>query len=188
MNIYLIRHGKTAGNLEKRYIGRTDEPLCSQGITELEKLHFETTPDAVVSSPMKRCLMTAELLFPNVRVMICPELCECDFGDFEGKNYPELNGDTDYQAWIDSGGAMPFPNGESPEAFKARSIKGFLSSLKKIGEKSTAAFVVHGGTIMSVMERFSASGGGYYDFMVPNGGGYYCSWDGGKINIISELR
>ena len=29
--IILIRHGATAGNLERRYIGRTDEPLCEQG-------------------------------------------------------------------------------------------------------------------------------------------------------------
>ena len=30
MNIYLLRHGMTQGNLERRYIGRTDEPLCEQ--------------------------------------------------------------------------------------------------------------------------------------------------------------
>ena len=29
--ILLIRHGKTQGNLERRYIGRTDEPLCEAG-------------------------------------------------------------------------------------------------------------------------------------------------------------
>ena len=29
--LVLIRHGKTAGNLQKRYIGRTDEPLCPEG-------------------------------------------------------------------------------------------------------------------------------------------------------------
>ena len=28
MEIVLIRHGATAGNIEKRYIGTTDEPLC----------------------------------------------------------------------------------------------------------------------------------------------------------------
>ena len=26
MTVYLIRHGKTQGNLERRYIGRTDQP------------------------------------------------------------------------------------------------------------------------------------------------------------------
>ena len=37
MEIYLIRHGKTAGNGEGRgAIGTTDEPLCSAGIEELK--------------------------------------------------------------------------------------------------------------------------------------------------------
>ena len=30
MKIYLIRHSITEGNRRKRYIGRTDEPLCRQ--------------------------------------------------------------------------------------------------------------------------------------------------------------
>ena len=33
MQLLLIRHSITAGNLEHRYIGcRTDEPLCEAGI------------------------------------------------------------------------------------------------------------------------------------------------------------
>ena len=29
--VYLIRHGLTEGNRLRRYIGRTDEPLCAAG-------------------------------------------------------------------------------------------------------------------------------------------------------------
>ena len=36
--LILIRHGATAGNLEKRYIGRTDEALCPLGIHQVEEL------------------------------------------------------------------------------------------------------------------------------------------------------
>ena len=36
MKIVLIRHGATKGNLEKRYIGRTDEDLCGEGIKKLK--------------------------------------------------------------------------------------------------------------------------------------------------------
>ena len=31
MTVYLIRHGQTQGNLERRYIGSTDQPLCPRG-------------------------------------------------------------------------------------------------------------------------------------------------------------
>lgn len=37
MKIVLIRHGATKGNLEKRYIGRTDEDLCGEGIKKLKE-------------------------------------------------------------------------------------------------------------------------------------------------------
>ena len=36
IQLYLIRHSMTAGNLKKRYIGRTYESLCPEGIVLLE--------------------------------------------------------------------------------------------------------------------------------------------------------
>ena len=35
MKIVLIRHGATAGNIKKRYIGTTDEDLCASGIESI---------------------------------------------------------------------------------------------------------------------------------------------------------
>ena len=43
-------------------------------------------------SPLKRCVQTAEILFPGELVHIIDELAECDFGEFENKNYKELDG------------------------------------------------------------------------------------------------
>ena len=31
LNILFIRHGQTQGNLERRYIGSTDQSLCIKG-------------------------------------------------------------------------------------------------------------------------------------------------------------
>ena len=101
MRWILIRHGKTKGNLEGRYIGcRSDEPLCPEGTEELEQGMYPAV-SRVYTSPMRRCLETAELLYPGVPTEIIPEFRECDFGEFEGKNYAELNGRADYQAWMD---------------------------------------------------------------------------------------
>ena len=52
MKIYLIRHGKTKGNLEERYIGRTDEPLCEAGRENLKKYQYPQV-EMVFTSPMK---------------------------------------------------------------------------------------------------------------------------------------
>ena len=67
MKIVLIRHGATKGNLEKRYIGRTDEDLCGEGIKKLKEdtcAGIYPPAQAVFSSPMKRCLSTAECIYP----------------------------------------------------------------------------------------------------------------------------
>ena len=184
MKIIFIRHGKTAGNLEKRYIGVTDEPLCKEGISELKSISY---PDChiVISSPMKRCLQTAEIIYPDKKIVVGENLKECDFGNFEGKNYLELSGDTDYQRWIDSGGTLAFPNGEAPADFKKRCIAEFDKTVSEYAEKTVLAFVVHGGTIMSILAKYAYPKGGYYDFQVQNAHGYITEFDGKKI-IISE--
>lgn len=183
--IIFIRHGKTEGNLRKAYIGRTDESLCSAGISELEKKHYPAA-DIVVSSPMKRCIETAEIIYPKVPVRIYDDLRECDFGDFEGKNYEQLNGDADYQAWIDSGGEIPFPKGEAHGEFTERCCNAFIKAISEDADRSIA-FVVHGGTIMSVLERFAEPKKGYYDYMIKNGCGYVAEFNDGKIKIIGEI-
>ena len=178
MRWILIRHGKTQGNLEKRYIGcRTDQPLCPEGVEELNALRQDLYPPVgrVFTSPLRRCRETAEILYPGVPTETVPDLRECDFGDFEGKNYSELNGRADYQAWIDSGGTLSFPGGESLEGFSARCLNAF-DELKKRAPQEDCALVIHGGTIMAVMTAWT--GEEYFNFQVDNGKGYVLEADG----------
>lgn len=174
MEIYWLRHGKTKSNEEHRYLGKTDEGLTE---AETERLQAKKVPEAwqtfpLFSSPMKRCRQTAELLFQKEPLLI-PEWVEMDFGLFEGKNYQDLKEDAYYQRWIDSDGTLPFPQGESREAFLQRSRKGLermLFLLDKDGMPDKAVAVVHGGTIMAVLSELT--GREYFSFQVPNGGGY----------------
>lgn len=186
MKIIFIRHGKTNGNLEKRYIGRTDETLCSVGEKEIASRNYPSA-DIVISSPMKRCVQTSRLIYPDKTIKIYDGLCECDFGDFEGKNYIELSENPDYQKWIDSGGTMPFPNGESHEDFVGRCVMTFENAVYDNREYSTVAFVVHGGTIMSILEKYAIPKKSFYDYQVKNGCGYVTDFEKGKIRIIEEL-
>lgn len=91
IKLWLIRHGKTEGNKLARYIGTTDEPLCQEGIEFLKKMDYPKVQEIYVS-PLRRCVQTAEILFPEKPVHIIEELAECDFGEFENKNYKELDG------------------------------------------------------------------------------------------------
>ena len=170
MKILLVRHAATAGNLSHRYIGTTDEPLCPEGRAQLSDLHFPT-PALLVCSPLRRCTETAELLFPGKSYLTEPDFRECDFGAFEGKNYADLNGDPVYQAWIDSGGTLPFPGGESPADFRKRCTSAFSALLRNHPAIEDMALVVHGGTIMSILS--DRLGGDYFSYQLPNAGHYW---------------
>ena len=185
--LILIRHGKTAGNLLGRYIGsRTDEPLCDEGREELAGKQLPEVERLYVS-PMKRCVETAEILWPGFdrkKMQKVTDLRECDFGDFENKNYKELSGNGDYQAWIDSNGTLPFPNGESMDAFKSRCLEAFARIVEEVSGAEQewiasgktgifrAGIVVHGGNIMAILEQYGYPKAAYFDYQVKNGCGY----------------
>ena len=180
-----LRHGATAGNWEGRYVGRTDEALSPQGRAALEGL---SPPPAgrLYVSPMRRCRETAALLYPGLEPISVAGFRECDFGDFEYKNHRELAADPRYQAWIDSGGALPFPGGESREEFCARCRAAFLPLLE--GDwAGRAALVVHGGTIMAVLSGFALPRRDYFDYQVKNGRGYLCRLEGGGLRVLEEV-
>ena len=186
IKLWLIRHGKTEGNKLSRYIGTTDEPLCQEGTEFLHKMDYPKV-QAVYVSPLKRCVQTAEILFPGAEQVVCEQMRECVCGLFEVKNYQELTGNPKYQSWIDSGGTKAFPGGEDPMEFRKRCVCGFEQMMEKMikGKRKKIAFVVHGGTIMSVMEAFDPEKKEFYHWQVKNGKGFHFQieeekWQQGK--------
>ncbi len=173
--LLLIRHGQTAGNLRREYIGRTDEPLCPKGVEALRG-HLAAgrypAADMVFTSPLLRCRQTAAIIYPELTPLVIEDFRECDFGDFERKNYQDLSENAAYQAWVKSGGETAFPGGESRAEFAARCGRGLAQAMELILRRTPAraALVVHGGTIMALLSAYT--GGGYYDFMTENGGGW----------------
>lgn len=198
IELIMIRHGATKANEEHRYLGNTDESLSVKGITTLQKeKNNGTYPmiDKLFASPMKRCIQTVEILYPDIQPVIVPDWREMDFGDFEGKNYQDLQEDLRYQKWIDSNGTLPFPNGESRENFIKRSKQGLYAMCKELSKTVRSAdmkhvvigMIVHGGTIMALLSSFY--GGEYFDHQTANGKGYGCKLccDGEHIHF-EDLR
>ncbi len=173
LKLTMIRHGKTYGNTLGRYIGITDEPLLEEEREDLKQYAFEDM-DAVYTSPLKRCVETAKILFPGKELLVLPELRECDFGEFENKNYQELSDNANYQAWVDSGGQLAFPGGEDRGKFQERCIAGVEKIIRAAVEQEweRVAMVVHGGTIMAILDRYGIPKADYFDWHVKNGEGY----------------
>lgn len=170
----------TKGNEQKRYIGRTDEPLSDTGILQLKQLYYKR-PDVLVSSPMLRATQTCEILFSNMMYQCVDELKETDFGAFENKSYEQLKTNAAYQDWINSNGEAPFLDGESKEEVSSRVKDGFLKVIEPLFESpieeskdKLITFVVHGGTIMHVLDLFTKGKEkkDFYAWQVQNGCGY----------------
>lgn len=190
LKIVLIRHSKTAGNLQGRYIGRTDEPLCKEGRKLLKSFRYPKTVQKVYVSPMLRCQETAELIYPALPKETVDDFRELDFGIFENKNHAELDGNPDYQAWVDSSGTMRIPGGEDGGAFRKRCRDAFSKVLLDAAAQglSEIALVVHGGTIMSIMEGFAEPYEEYYHWQVKNGRGYVTELkENGKLSVVLKL-
>lgn len=188
IRLSLIRHGATKSNQEHRYLGRADEALAEEGIKYLIQKKESgklPSPECVFTGPMLRCRQTAEILFPKVKKCVISDWTEMDFGLFEGKNYEELAGNAFYQKWIDSGGVLPFPEGESREAFVKRTMGGFdkmISLLREQGgltDNREIAAVVHGGTIMALCS--SLFGGDYFDYQAGCGEGF-------RVRLLSGIK
>ena len=179
MKLYLVRHGETALNEKGCYYGKTDAVLSVRGIEQakyLQHIFKEVSFDYVVASPLVRAYNTAQIIIEERKQQIFGDsrLMEQDFGIFEGKTYEDLKDREEYQAWLDSGGTIAFPEGEEQKEFRSRCVRGMLCQVDRLCKENveSAAFVVHGGTIMAVLEQLAEDQKDFYHWQVENGGGY----------------
>lgn len=172
MTIYLLRHGTTIYNAEKRYQGQRDIPLSEEGIAQIRQADFSA--DVVYVSPLTRARQTAKLLFPDARQIVVENLKEMNFGSFEGRNYIEMEHDPDYLAWVQANCETTCPDGERKDQFCDRTCAAFSELVdQSLAEgRKQLVIVAHGGTQMAVMERFAMPHHPYYHWCAPNAGGY----------------
>ena len=184
MRISLIRHFRAPGNAGKRYLGKTDEDILPAERSAPRPAY--PVCDMVFSSTLKRALSTARLIYSGREIEVIDLLTELDFGDFEGKTSGELKGERSYLDFLD--GAAGVPNGENLEGFKKRCVKGFLKAAGRLAGKGaeSGAIVTHGGPIMAIMERFSASKNAFRHYQTGNGKGYLVEYDAVKNAFITE--
>jgi len=95
MQIWLIRHGTTAANRERRFQGRLDYPLSPQGRREARLLAERVkslAPDLLLSSDLQRAWETAQIIAQATGLIVrpLPLLRECSWGVAEGKTLEEI--------------------------------------------------------------------------------------------------
>ena len=88
MNLYVVRHGETIWNVERKVQGITDIPLTDKGrreAKELQELISTLNIDVVISSPLERARETAKILVNNsLPINTDDRIKERDWGMNEG--------------------------------------------------------------------------------------------------------
>ena len=187
MIITLIRHAETEGNLKRQFVGRIDQPLAEEGIINAENSPHHLEATKVYTSNLKRSIQTAQILFPNAEIEEIFDLREIDFGMIEGKSHDELMADPVYRDFLGKKTFPQAPESESLEDFTQRCVSAF----KNIIEAEMALFskevnfVIHGGTIMTIMHEFATPYRDFFDWRLDNCKGFRLETNSSRCDLAS---
>ena len=149
MNLYVVRHGETAWNAERKLQGKNDIPLNEKGIQQAEEAREALESyeyDVVFSSPYLRASMTARIINETRRkpIFFDYRLRERCFGIYEGM----VAGTYDYASIWDYEQNMDL-GGETIRDFFER-VYDFMEDLKKLRPAENVLIVCHGGTMRAI--------------------------------------
>jgi probable phosphoglycerate mutase len=91
--LWLIRHGETEWSLSGAHTGRTDLALTAAGEESARAIGRELAGhqfSLVLTSPLKRAVRTCELAGYGDQAQVDPNLCEWDYGAYEGKTTDQI--------------------------------------------------------------------------------------------------
>ena len=172
----LVRHGESEANVRHMLSGWLDVDLTEHGIAELEDLRScvdYPASDAYYSSPLKRCVETCHILFPDKIPVISDSFKEVSFRSMEGwilSDKAEI--DAYFESWVRD---EPYLDEETISDVMERAkpaVMDVVSSCEKEGKRS-ATIVMHSGIMRSaIIALFGLERSAFLEMSVPNGLGY----------------
>jgi len=172
MQVYLLRHGETVGNVAGQYAGITDTPLNENGKQQAVDAHlrFEQTDfDVVLSSPLSRALDTARVV-TDENIIELDGLMEMNFGEFEGMTFKEIEEKfpEDVKEWKESTKDYTFPGGESLRGFYEKVVRVYKEILETY-QVEKLLIVAHSGVIRSIIaSEISENFDHYWRYNIDN--------------------
>lgn len=198
MKIYIIRHGETNSNIERRMQGWIDNPLNEKGVrlakitgSRMKDIHF----DACISSPLKRAYQTAQIILEesgngDVPIQTDDRIKEICFGDYEGLQLDSepLMTEEAMRFFKEPLMAGSFPGGEAATDVCART-QDFLKELAARDDDQTYLIATHGCALRAMLNFLYEDPSNFWQEHVP----YNCAVDiitveDGKITLDPEER
>jgi uncharacterized phosphatase len=172
-SLYLVRHGETDWNAQRRIQGSTDIPLNDMGREQARTtglLLATRTWDAIVTSPLSRAMETARIIAGEVGLAeptTVPALVERQYGDAEGLNWEQV------EARYPDGAVVP--GRETREEVAARVLPALVEIAASHPGQSILV-VSHGGVIRTVLDMVdpahkhgAITNGSVHSFQVVDG-------------------
>lgn len=165
MKLYIIRHGETDWNKERRLQGQSNTKLNAYG-RELAVITGEALKDInfdyIFSSPLDRSLETARLILKNDNADIVTDdrLKEISFGNYEG--VPAADIPTEFNKFFDAPDEyIPPLGGETYEELLSRTnsfLNDVVRPLSIKDPEATAVIFGHGAMNKSIMVNLQGLG------------------------------
>ena len=186
--LFLMHHGQTLFNLQKRIQGACDSPLTELGIQQAlaAKQYFEERQiqfDAAFSSTQERASDTLELILPSGQTYTrLKGLKEWNFGEFEAQ--PEFLNPKRQPGAKSYGDYFVAYGGESADEVAKRMKESITNALENV-EGDNILMVSHGGAmwvlylLLDLLKEPVP--------IMPNCGIYEYTYDNGQFDIVQII-
>ncbi len=196
MQLYLVRHGETESNKQKRYQGWMESPLSEQGLKQAEKVGLflgGKSIDGVFCSDLQRAIHTARVIgsFCGLEPKVTPLLREIHFGRWEGLTYEEIEAQwgEEIRRWFDDPFTRSAPEGETIEEVSERMLT-FLEKLEESCPDCREAVVVsHGGSIRALLQNvLDLDRASFWDLKIDNASISLVRRENGNYRVVYHNR
>lgn len=157
---YIVRHGETGWNAQKKVQGHTDIPLNKEGENQAKSLAeklSKTTFDLVFSSDLLRAKRTAQIitLEKQLAIQTTEALREIRWGNFEGKRWEVLDAFEETLAGLSEeeiSKKMKENGAETPEELVSRLLT-FLREASVANPGKTILIATHGRAMSTLLKH-----------------------------------
>jgi broad specificity phosphatase PhoE len=155
-SLLLVRHGQIEANARGRWHGSTDSPLTRTGRRQIARVARRMRRDwgdaaAIYSSPMLRCLHTAQAIGGALDqpVLLDEDLREYGIGELEDTTFAALQREHDFFRRIREDIAFAPPGGDSISSVAGRIVPA-LRRIHATGDSTRPIVVVSHGAALAI--------------------------------------
>lgn len=164
MPLYLVRHGQTDWNRQKRFQSRTDVPLNETGLGQARAMREEFAKRGLEfslarCSPLGRAQITAQIILEGsaTELVVEPLFIELEFGGFEGEFEADLKEryGADFDIWRESQYTLTPPAGGENIIDGAERVRPALEKIIPSAVDGNVLLVAHQAVNMAIKVAIS---------------------------------